>query len=363
MSTDRPARRPRGGSSVRFGPPVALGLLAMNMLAACSGSGSNAQVTASPRPDPSATAPSSSTPSASLTAAQAGFAIAATISVPTPRDVMGAFDSLWVSNGPGMSVTRIDPASSKALAVIPVADPASVLSSGAGSVWLTSYPGNSLTRIDPKTNKVTGRMSLLPKGAGPVGVTFLDGFVWVANHDGVPTSSVAKVDPATLKILDVIPVGSSDSAGPSWLSGAGGALWTDVPDLAAVVRIDPKTDTITATIPVSGACAMLLATADSVWVAGGSGDGCPGGVTRIDPATNTVTTVLSKAGAAGSLALLGGKLWYGTADGFVGRIDAASSTLLGRFRVTGDAFGETAAFGFVWVTDTDAGALYKLAPQ
>src|SRR6476620_3600061 len=117
--------------------------------------------------------------------------LVATIPVSTPRDVTAGFASIWVSNGPSRTVTRINPSTRAISATITGPDPASVLAIGAGSVWLTSYPGNSLTRIDPTTNKVTGTLSLSPGGLDPIGVTVFDCYVWVANHDGNPTGSVA----------------------------------------------------------------------------------------------------------------------------------------------------------------------------
>ena len=40
------------------------------------------------------------------------------------------------------------------------------------------------------------------------------GYVWVANHDGDPTGSVAKIDPSSLSIVDTIPIGNQSTAGP-----------------------------------------------------------------------------------------------------------------------------------------------------
>ena len=80
-------------------------------------------------------------------------------------------------------------------------------------MWLTSYPDNSLTRIDPATNTATATLSLASVGSGPIGVTVAGGFVWVGNHDGSPVTSVAKVDPKTMKVVDVIPVGAAPIRG------------------------------------------------------------------------------------------------------------------------------------------------------
>lgn len=204
----------------------------------------------------------------------AGGALVATVPVSTPRDVASGFGSIWVANGPSRTVTRIDPTTDTVLAVIHVPDPASVLAAGAGAMWLTSFPGDSVTRIDPTTNTATGTISLAPSGLGPIGITVGNGYVWVANHDGYPTGSVAKIDPATMSVVDVIPVGSQSFAGPNWVAAGAGSIWTDVPNINAVVRINPTTDAIVATIPDKGVCGALAASDTAVWVAGGGGPGC-----------------------------------------------------------------------------------------
>ena len=107
---------------------------------------------------------------------------------------------------------------------------------------------------------MTRTISLAPGGAGPIGVTVFRGFVWVANHDGEPTTSVSKIDPATMRVVDVIPVGADDFAGPEWILSGAGSIWTNVNSLPnVVVRIDPRTDRILATIPAPSACAQLAA--------------------------------------------------------------------------------------------------------
>jgi len=292
-----------------------------------------------------------------------GGTLVATVAVSTPRDVESGFGSIWVANGPSRTVTRIDPSTDAVLAVISVPDPASVLAAGAGAIWLTSFPGDSLTRIDPTTNTATGTASLAPTGLGPVGLTVYDGSVWVANHQGNPTGSVAKIDPATMSILDVIPIGDLSFAGPNWLAAGAGSIWTDVPNINAVVRIDPTTDTVLATIPDKGVCGALAASDTAVWVAGGGGPGCRPGITRIDPNSNSVTSMLNAGGQTNSLALDDNTLWYGTSiSNFLGRIETDSSTIVGQLKLPGAAFGLTAAYGYVWATDPQDGLLLKVQP-
>lgn len=295
----------------------------------------------------------------------AGGTLVATVPVSTPRDVESGFGSIWVANGPSRTVTRIDPSTDTVLAVVAVPNPASVIAAGAGAIWLTSFPGDSLTRIDPNANTATGTISLAPSGGiGPVGITVYDGYVWVANHQGNPTGSVAKIDPATMSVVDVIPVGSQSFAGPNWLAAGAGSIWTDVPNINAVVRIDPTTDAVIATIPDKGVCGALAASDTAVWVAGGGGPGCLPGITSIDPNSNTVTTALNAGGQTDSLALGGDTLWYGTSiSNFLGRVDTAGSAVVGQLKLSGAAFGLAAAYGYVWATDRDDGLLLKVQPS
>ena len=143
--------------------------------------------------------------------------------------------------------------------------------------------------------------------------------MWVANHDGNPTTSVAKIDPATLQVVDVIPVGSGPSAGPTGIGGGAGSLWVDVPNSDAVIRIDPATDRVTATVTDTGVCASLVANDAAVWVASSEGDGCTGGVIKVDPATNQVVAHVNDGDGTGPLALSDGPVVGTDPGGYLGR--------------------------------------------
>jgi DNA-binding beta-propeller fold protein YncE len=265
-------------------------------------------------------------------------------------------------DAPTQTVTRLDPHTDAVIARIPTTDPASVVGFGAGAIWVTSFPGDSLTRIDPGNNRVTRTISLAPRGAGPIGVTVFDGFVWVANHNGEPTTSVSKIDPATMRVVDVIPVGGGASAGPVWILSSAGSIWTnDNGDANVVVRIDPRTDRIVATIPALSACTQLAADDTAVWGAGDYGDSCTAGVSRIDPRTNKVTATFDEGGGADAVALDHGSLWYGTtATRKLGRIDTRTNKVVCLLNLPGPAFGMAASAGAIWITDRDDGLLFKV---
>ncbi len=288
-----------------------------------------------------------------------GGSVVATLHLLAARDVVAGFGSIWVSSGPGGTVYRIDPTTDAITAVIYLPDPAQILAVGADSIWLTSAPGNRVTRIDPATNRVVG--SLISGRRGALGITVFDGYVWVANHNGDPTGSVAKIDPAKMQVVDLIPVGDEPDAGPTWIASGAGSIWVGVQNINAVVRINPSSDTIVATIPDKGACREIVADNRAVWVAGGCDLGP--GVTRIDPATNAVTQVSDAGGNSPAIALGGDSVWYATTDNFLGRINTTTHRVVGRLKLPGPAWAATVAFGSVWVTDQEDGLLFKVKPN
>ena len=211
---------------------------------------------------------------------------------------------------------------------------------------------------------MTRTISLAPAGGGPIGVTVFAGFVWVANHNGEPTTSVSKIDPATMRVVDVIPVGADDSAGPVWILSSAGSIWTNVNSSPnVVVRIDPRTDRILATIPAPSACTQLAADDTAVWGASGDDGSCPSGVNRIDTAHQPVTATFDQGGAADAVALDNGSLWYGTTTTHkLGRIDTRTNKVVSLVDLPGPAFGMTAGAGAIWTTDRDDGLLFKTSP-
>jgi streptogramin lyase len=227
---------------------------------------------------------------------------------------------------------------------------------------VTSFPGNSLSRIDPGRNRVTRTISLAPRGTGPIGVTVFHGFLWVANHHGDPNTSVSKIDPATMRVVDVIPVSSESADGPQWILSSDGSIWTNVNGNSnMVVRIDPRHDRILAKIRAPSACAQLAADDTAVWGASSDDPSCTPGVSRIDPHTNTVTATFTKGGAADAVALDHGSLWYGTtATHKLGRIDTHTNKVVCLLNLPGPAFGMTAGAGAIWTTDRDDGLLFKI---
>jgi len=129
------------------------------------------------------------------------------------------------------------------------------------------------------------------------------------------------------------------------------------------VRIDPRRDRIVAKIRALSACAQLAADDTAVWGASSDDPSCTPGVSRIDPHTNTVTATYDKGGAADAVALDRGSLWYcTTATHQLVRIDTRTNKVVCLLNLPGPAFGMTAGAGFIWTTDMDGGLLFKVSP-
>jgi streptogramin lyase len=135
-----------------------------------------------------------------------------------------------------------------------------------------------------------------------------------------------------------------------------------------VYRVDPATNGVVAvpTPPDGNACGPLAADDTSVWVSSGCNDPV---LWRIDPASNTSTATVMLPGAADQVALGLGSVWATTTDSGGGkallvRVDPGTNLIVGTTDTPakGIQLGRALAVGegAVWV---GAGtALYKLAP-
>src|SRR6266511_5377686 len=133
----------------------------------------------------------------------------------SPVDLVDAFGSIWVPDGDGGSVVRLNPVTLKIMATINVGGRPLAITSGGGAVWVACVRSNRLIRIDPGATKVSGSVAIRDL---PTGITFEDNAVWVS---GTTDNVVQRIDDANMKVTDVIPVGSY-SACVAGRVGAGG---------------------------------------------------------------------------------------------------------------------------------------------
>jgi outer membrane protein assembly factor BamB len=106
--------------------------------------------------------------------------------------------SVWAASR--RALYRLDAATGRVEAKIPVEDAAAQLAVGGGRVWMVSFRETSageayeLLEIDPRTERIVKQATL----DGPVGnISFGSGALWMGRD--VPTVSVIRIDPITLR--------------------------------------------------------------------------------------------------------------------------------------------------------------------
>ena len=240
---------------------------------------------------------------------------------------------------------------------------------GFGSFWVRTAPGYDLYRIDTATAQVTADISGLrqaPVGFGQY-VAAGEGAIWTSN---INAGSVSRIDPGTNRVVATIPVWPTNSCGPgpstscsspTAIAFAAGAVWVVLHHEWKVVRIDPATNTVVATISLGSGLPEdgpqeLTAANGVVYVGGSSGHGGPAALERIDPATNTVTPVIDAANGCDAKAATGTHVWLAVGDtgcgpGLAGSlldIDTVSKSVVGSVALAGSPYAVAAGWGSVW---------------
>jgi DNA-binding beta-propeller fold protein YncE len=173
---------------------------------------------------------------------------------------------VWVTNSGGDSVARIDPQTNRLTSrpVITGASPQS-LAVGGGSLWVANHDARAVTRIDQASGKVVAD---IPVPSEPHRVADGAGAAWVGNWH---PNSVSRIDPATNRVVgSPIPIGFHHAG--NLVIGAGSVWVTSdyrvdaAPEDVVVVRIDPKVNRAVETIAVGGHPIDVAATEAAIWV-------------------------------------------------------------------------------------------------
>jgi virginiamycin B lyase len=96
-------------------------------------------------------------------------------------DVAVGEGSVWITDPVASGVARVDPATCRVVATIPVAGPPLRLTVGGGALWTTNLRNRTISKIDPQTNRVVG--TALAAGR-PLGIAIGKDAVWVGNRAG-----------------------------------------------------------------------------------------------------------------------------------------------------------------------------------
>lgn len=270
----------------------------------------------------------------------------------------GAGDLVWVARaGNGMdSLVAIDPGTARITRGLGTEDLWSNLALTDGGFWTAG--ADLVLRVDARTGRPDSIP--LPGGSHPGDLVLAEGSIWVAtNGDG----KVLRIDPASRSVIASIQVGETMSMdNPLRLAAGGGAIWvlTLFGD-ENLHRIDPATNTVTGSVDDVGDGTVGVAFGEgSVWVAGVH----DGTIYRVDPATLEVLARIPVDKRPVAVAVGEGAVWVGKlGDGTVDRIDPATNRVTATFPVGGEPASLTVAFGSVWVLNRGNDSLGRIDPQ
>jgi virginiamycin B lyase len=178
------------------------------------------------------------------------------------------------------------------------------------------------------------------------------------NRPGVSTPGVRR-EMASITPIAVFPAEGT----PDWQVLTDDAVWVTNGPKNRVHRLDVKTNTVAAVIPVGKRpCSGLAAGFGSVWV-----PNCVDKtVSRIDVQTNQVVATIPAAPAAseGGIAASPEGVWLVTdAKGILSKIDPATNTVTAEVEIASGSAGVTYGEGLVWVTSPEKNILTGVDPK
>jgi streptogramin lyase len=243
------------------------------------------------------------------------------------------------------SVVGVDAETGEVLTVLATGPDPLLLCVAAGRVWTMNFGDGTMTRVDPLTDAATtldvGEAAAIACGGDDV---------WVARDGNV----VARLSGATgeeeiaLQLGDE-PLFALRDAG--FVGIAGGSVWLTVPAPDArfseeMWRIDPRTGSLLATIPIGRDANPPLADREYLWVVT-KGDQ---GLTRIDVRTNESVAV-DVDRFPYSLAAGDGSLWIGHhVASKLRRVDPHTLEMVAELPLEADPRGLAFGGGQLWVT-------------
>ncbi|HEU5212182.1 MAG TPA: BTAD domain-containing putative transcriptional regulator [Gaiellaceae bacterium] len=285
------------------------------------------------------------------------------------------FGSVWVRTG--RVIHRIDTTTNRVVARIRVPGAHELyhteVASGGGAVWTSNIGAGSVSRIDPKSNEIVATIPVWPnnncaqeealaKCSSPIGIATTERAVWVALHR---VWRVVRIDPATNKVVATVPIGSGPAqAGPSALAAGhgqvyvGGNAWYGGDRF--LKRIDSESNAVARVMSTPTGCDWKAADGEHVWLAvGGCGPYARGSVIEIDAATGaTLGRVSLGAVPIGVTAGLG-SIWAVTGDNELLRIHPGTHKITGRLSFPPGMALLTTGAGAVWLACQN-GTVYRI---
>ena len=275
----------------------------------------------------------------------------ATLTVPGFVDFLALDgDGAWATNEG--RVERFVATEPRPVATVPMLKPCGAMAVDFGSLWVADCKEMVVVRIGLTSHRIEARVATgLADPTGELSIATGAGSVWILSDQ---SGKLARIDPATNTVSATIPV----AAGSFAAAFGFGAVWVTTTGAGSVQRVDPGTNAVVATIPVGPTPRFLAAGEGSVWTLN-QGDGT---VSRIDPATNTVTATIEAnvAGGGGDIAAGGGKVWVRARTVLLSVIDPRENRVVQRYGPQSGSGAVRADDTRVWVTAHDTDEVWVL---
>ena len=274
------------------------------------------------------------------------------------NDIALNSDGVWVTQADAAEVVHVDPASGEVVATTPTDTPATGVATTADDrVWVIGNEGTEVGVIDDSAGEVTDAIDI---SSTPDAIAASTQHVWVAATDDVGGNLLADVNAATTSLANLL--GSSQS-GPSQVAATDDDVWVTNSGSSTVSHYDARTQVGLTAIAVDVTPGAVAVTDDAVWVAGTDSQS----IVRIDPATDTVVATVDLSGDGGGspagIAATAGAVWVTDPDNDqLLRIDPGSNAVVDTIDTGSRPVAVAATDTDVWVANAGDGTLTHVDP-
>ena len=219
-----------------------------------------------------------------------------------------------------------------------------------GSAWVAV--GEAVTQLDGGDGAQLATVPVPGETCLAMDVGFDSVWVGACQTDA---PSIVRIDPATATVVATIPLPIRDLQAESSVAAGEGAIWAvdDGSIEQLLVKVDPQTNAVVATFPMPGGLSGVRAGYGGVWVAKTNADV----VLHIDPADGSILSEIAVGARPRFLAVGEGSVWVlNEDDGTVSRIDPTTDTVIATIPVSSRAVigGDIAVGGgSVWARVSD----------
>jgi YVTN family beta-propeller protein len=166
---------------------------------------------------------------------------------------------------------------------------------------------------------------------------------------------VVRLNPKTNQVIATIP----NMGGPMGLAFDGQNMWVSNPCSNTVSEIDRATNNVIATVPGFSNPQQLVYDGHYVWVV----DNGHGTVAKIDPATASVVATVPVGADVRTIAYDGTYIWASAFNGnVVSKVDPTSNTVVSHFQPGGQPHGIFYDGANLWLANCSAGTVSEIDP-